>query len=468
MNDFDLVWTRYASAVDPELLALSKRYAELPDDKREAFRSRIAENQIESWRLPVVPIARRREPAPLSPLQERLWYLWKLEPDSSAYAITLNVRLEGELSPERLRSAFEGVVSRHDILRTRFEERDGEAWQVVQTDAPVAWSDDDLSRLTASEREAALSQRIRKMAMQPFDLRRSAPVRVALLRLDQGSHVFSLAMHHIIADGNSLGVLLQEVAALYEGAQLPLLPIQYGDYAAWQREWQSGPALDAQLAHWRERLGAEHPALELPTDHSRPKERAGAGGRVLQALPSALAARTHAFSRRQGVTPFMTLLAAFAVLLHRYSGQNDLRIGVPMGDRRGAETEGLIGFFVNTLVVRLELSGPMRVTDLLNQVRARAAEAQANQDTPFDRLVEALQPERRAGYSPLFQVMFSLSRSENISLPGVQATCLRSPLEMTQFDLTLDITEGPEGIEAAFEYAADLFDVETIERLCES
>ncbi len=292
---------------------------------------------------------------PLSFGQERLWYLWKLEPSSAAYTIALSVRLKGALQPARLREAFAGVVDRHESLRTRFVERDGTAWQAIDADGGLAWSEHDLS--ARPDMEASVSSRLRAAALAPFDLERGPLLRVMLLRLDDSTHVLSLALHHIVSDGWSMAVLLREVSALYRGEHLAAAALQYGDYAVWQREWLSGSALDEQLAYWRTRLGDEHPVLELPADRPRGMRRDGAGGRVTRLLPAALTSRVRAVSRAHGLTPFMTLLTGFALLLYRHGGQSDLRIGVPVANRRRVETEGVIGFFVNTLVLRIEVAG---------------------------------------------------------------------------------------------------------------
>jgi non-ribosomal peptide synthetase component F len=410
---------------------------------------------------------------PLSPGQERLWFLWCLEPESPAYNISGALRLDGELDTAALRAALQGVVERHESLRVHIEERDGAAWQVVGAKPDFGWATCNLSTLPEPRRPAKLTQQLEEAAAAPFDLRRGKLLRAKLIKLSEREHVLAVAMHHIVSDGWSIAVLLRELAELYAAARnsrainLPDLPIQYGDYALWQRTSLDNVELAAQLAYWRERLGSTHPVLALPVDRVRRGPRGTAGGRFICDLPVDMAAALGRLSQARRVTLFMTLLAAFDVLLARYSGQRDIRIGVPVVGRRQLETEGLIGFFVNTLVIRAEFDGTMRFGALLAQVRERVLEAQANQDVPFTRLLEILRPERHVSHTPLFQVMFSLDPADDSvpDFPGLRLSRLASETGATQFDLTLTAREMAAGLQLSFGYAHDIFDAATIKRI---
>ncbi|HEY0185788.1 MAG TPA: amino acid adenylation domain-containing protein, partial [Rhodopila sp.] len=393
-----------------------------------------------------------------------------MDPASAAYVVSGALRLTGVLDASAFRFALDGLVSRHEALRTRFEERDGVAWQVVDAAPHYAWSEHDLSGLAEADREAELAGRLHAAGQAAFDLAQGPVLRAALIRLGPEEHVLSLAMHHIVSDGWSIGILLRELLALYEAARqdreagLAPLPIQYGDYALWQREWLEGGALEAQLAYWRQRLGNEHPVLELPVDHVRQGARGSAGGRVERAVPPALAEALRQMSRAEGVTLFMTLLAAFDVLLYRYSGQSDLRVGVPVANRNRVETEGLIGFFVNTLVLRADVSGAQSFRDLLQQVRERMLEAQANQDLPFERLVAELQPERQVGRNPLVQVKFLLQEAWGQIAPSADLSveAIDTDQNSVHFDLSVDVIERAGMLDCQFTYAVDLFESATV------
>jgi acyl-CoA synthetase (AMP-forming)/AMP-acid ligase II/FPC/CPF motif-containing protein YcgG/acyl carrier protein len=423
-------------------------------------------------------VTRRRDVAadalPLSPGQEGVWFLWKLEPGSAAYNASRAIRLAGELDVAALRSALTRLVARHESLRTRFAEAEGVPRQVIGTEAVYRWLEEDFSGLTATEREARLRECLRRTAAAPFNLEHGPPLRAALIRLGAREHVLLLATHHIVSDGWSASILVRELIAFYEAARtgqepaLPAQPIRYGDYVLWQREWLDDATAEAQLAYWRKRLGTEHPVLQLPADRVRTGARSPEGGRCTREVSAALTAELRRLSQAQGATLFMTLLAAFDVLLYRYSGQHDVRIGVPVAGRQRLETEGLTGFFVNMLVIRTELSGALPFRALLAQVCERVLEAQAHQDLPFTRLVEALQPDRSLHQTPLFQVTFNLQQAgEHLpaSLPQLAVSDVESGTETVQFDLTLHVAEKTEGLQLSFDYARDLFDAATVERL---
>jgi amino acid adenylation domain-containing protein/non-ribosomal peptide synthase protein (TIGR01720 family) len=422
-------------------------------------------------------IARRpigQDRLPLSQEQERLWFLWCLEPQSPAYNLSGALRIVGELDVAALQNALKALTVRHESLRIRVEEADGVASQVIEAAPEFAWSTWNLTTLPEARRPAKLEQQLREVAAAPFDLRRGKLLRARLVKLGAHEQVLVLAMHHIIADGWSIGVLLKELSALYAAAhagtdaKLPALPIRYGDYVLWQRERLSSASLDQQLDYWRARLGDEHPLLALPADRPRRGTRQTAGGRVVRIVQASVTAALGGLSRTRQATLFMTLLAAFDALLARYSGQQDIRVGIPVTGRQRTETEGLIGFFVNTLVLRAEFSGAMPFGALLAQVRERMLEAQANQDLPFAQLIEALQPERDPSHPPLFQVMFNLEHGEEdafLDWPGLELSRLAADTGATQSDLTLTVRESKDGLRLSFGYASDLFDATTIEQL---
>ncbi|MGY2415070.1 condensation domain-containing protein, partial [Pseudomonas pergaminensis] len=410
----------------------------------------------------------REQPLGLSYAQERQWFLWQLAPHSAAYHVPRALRLKGQLDRDALQRAFDTLVARHESLRTHLQQDAGRTVQVITP--PVR-----IELALADADEASLKAQVEASITQPFDLRQGPLMRVSLLRLAQDEHVLVLVQHHIISDGWSMQVMVDELVQLYaaysrgEGLQLPALPIQYVDYALWQRSWMEAGEKTRQLDYWREVLGGEQPVLELPFDHQRPAVPTHRGARLNIPLPIPLLDSLKALAQREGVTLFMLLLASYQVLLHRYSGQPDIRVGVPIANRNRVETERLIGFFVNTQVLKVEIDGHTTISQLLAQVKRRALEAQAHQDLPFEQLVEALQPERSLSLSPLFQVAFN----HHISLAGQHLQRLGqlevSPVSwdesVAQFDLTLDIEESREQLSASLSYATDLFEAATIKRM---
>ncbi|MFW3899603.1 amino acid adenylation domain-containing protein [Pseudomonas bharatica] len=416
----------------------------------------------------VTPIF-RREPeacALLSYAQQRQWFLWQLEPGSSAYNIPVALRLTGMLDVAALEAAFEGLVARHETLRTTFRQDGEQAVQVVHEPVPFHLPVDDVDA-------ADLHARVAAELSAPFDLQAGPLLRVRLLRVGAGEHVLTVVQHHIVSDGWSMPIMIDELVRLYDGhrrgqaVHLPALPIQYADYAIWQRNWMEAGEQERQLGYWTAQLGGEQPVLELPTDRPRPLVQSHAGARLDIDLPPALAQKLKALARQQGVTLFMLLLASFQTLLHRYSGQADIRVGVPTANRNRAETEGLIGFFVNTQVLKAEFAADTTFGQLLQQIKHTAVQAQAHQDLPFEQLVQALQPERDLGRSPLFQVMFNhqtQSATQARQLPGLSVEKLQSGQHTAQFDLTLETLERDNGVGAALTYATALFDSASAER----
>ncbi|MBG5143179.1 pyoverdine non-ribosomal peptide synthetase PvdD, partial [Pseudomonas aeruginosa] len=416
-----------------------------------------------------IPLADRQQPLALSFAQERQWFLWQLEPESAAYHIPSALRLRGRLDVDALQRSFDSLVARHETLRTRFRLEGGRSYQQVQPAVSVSIEREQFG-------EEGLIERIQAIVVQPFDLERGPLLRVNLLQLAEDDHVLVLVQHHIVSDGWSMQVMVEELVQLYAGYSqgldvvLPALPIQYADYALWQRSWMEAGEKERQLAYWTGLLGGEQPVLELPFDRPRPARQSHRGAQLGFELSRELVEAVRALAQREGTSSFMLLLASFQALLYRYSGQADIRVGVPIANRNRVETERLIGFFVNTQVLKADLDGRMGFDELLAQARQRALEAQAHQDLPFEQLVEALQPERNASHNPLFQVLFNHQSEIRSVTPEVQLEDLRLEGlawdgQTAQFDLTLDIQEDENGIWASFDYAADLFDASTVERL---
>jgi amino acid adenylation domain-containing protein len=421
---------------------------------------------------PIVPTSRDGD-LPLSFAQQRLWFLAQMEGASAAYHIPFGLHLKGDLSCTALRRALDRIVVRHEVLRTTFALRDGEPVQEI--DAVEASSfcliEHDLRGHNDVEAELAALRELEAGAS--FDLAAGPLIRGRLIRLAEDEHVLLVTMHHIVSDGWSMGVLVGELKALYgaflggEADPLPELEIQYADYAVWQRQWIEGEILQQQAAYWKTTLSGAPALLELPTDHPRPVRRDFAGGYVELALDEQLTAGLKDLSRRQGTTLYMTLLAGWAILLARLSGQQDVVIGSPVANRGRAEIENLIGFFVNTLALRLDLSGSPRVSELLEQTKAQSLAAQQHQDIPFEQVVELAQPVRSLAHSPLFQVMFSWQNATEarLELPGLEVQPFEpSPHRVAKFDMTLSLQAAGDTIGGVVEYASALFEAASVHR----
>ncbi|PNB72966.1 non-ribosomal peptide synthetase [Pseudomonas sp. GW456-E7] len=416
----------------------------------------------------------RQQPMPQSLAQNRLWITWQLDPHSSAYNIPGALRLRGELDEDALRASFQQLIERHESLRTRFFERDGVALQQVTAGAGLNLQMIDISDLPVAEREARALQIREDEARTRFDLEKGPLLWVTLVRLDDEEHQLLVTMHHIIADGWSLNVLIDEFSRLYAAASqgqqalLAPLPTQYADYASWQRQWLAQGEGERQLAYWKARLGEEHPTLSLATDHPRSAQQLHSAARHTLRLGAALSDGIRQTAQAHDSTSFMLLLAAFQALLHRYSGQRDIRIGVPNANRPRLETQGLIGFFINTQVLRAEVDSRLPFTELLGQTRQAALGAQAHQDLPFEQLLEAFPQAREQG---LFQVMFNHQQRDLSALkrlPGLLAEELPWHSREAKFDLQLHSEEDRNGrLSLSFDYASELFDAATIERLSE-
>lgn len=432
--------------------------------------------------LPPIEAAERTSEPPLSFAQERLWFLHQLEPQSSAYHLFNGLRLHGPLNVAALEQTLHEIVQRHEILRTTFHIVDGRPVQRIDEQSSVTLVVSDLSALDDDERAREIDRITQDTARRPFDLAAGPLLRARLLRLGESQtgedeHVLLFTLHHIISDGWSATVLVREVTALYEAfcaahpsppaSPLPQLRIQYADYAIWQRRWLQGEVLDQHLSYWREQLQGAPPMLDLPTDRPRPTVQTFNGAAVSFAISSDLSETLATLSRREGVTLYMTLLAAFQILMSRYSGQTDIVVGGDTANRNSIETESLIGFFVNMLVLRTNVDGELAFGEFLRRVRDVALSAYAHQELPFEKLVEELQAPRELSRNPLFQVLFTLQNNtrEHLELAGVQLEPIAATGRPAKFDLTLAMKETNAGLLGVFEYNTDLFDESTIQRM---
>ncbi|MBR8840975.1 MAG: non-ribosomal peptide synthetase, partial [Stigonema ocellatum SAG 48.90 = DSM 106950] len=416
---------------------------------------------------------RNDEPLPLSWAQQRLWFINQLDSSSATYNIPAAVRISGDLDLKTLQQALSEIVRRHEILRTTFQTVNGTPIQVIHPEATMNINVVDLQQLSVAERETIQKQQVELEAITPFSLEIAPLIRCTLLHICAREYVLLLTMHHIVSDGWSMGVFISELCALYQaacnGVPSPLseLPIQYADFAVWQRQWLSGVVLETQLNYWRDQLLGAPQLLQLPTDRPRPVVQTYRGRTQSFTVVGDLKQKLQSLSQESGTTLFMTLLAAFATLLYRYSGQSDILIGSPIANRNRCEIESLIGFFVNTLVLRTRFSDNPSFESLLSQVRGTTLKAYEHQDVPFEQVVEALQPQRDLSHSPLFGVMFVLQNApmSEVELPGVTLTQLDHQSTIAKFDLTLSMSETDHGLVGLWEYNTDLFDGSTISRM---
>ncbi len=456
-----------------DALKLARRFIELPLEKRRLFLAGLQQEGVDFSVFPIPADVASDARDGLSYAQQRMWFLWQLDPQGAAYNLPMAVRLNGELDQAALHSAFDGLVARHETLRCVFSEQDGQVSQRIVEPFPVAIVSHDLSGLQADQREAQVRTLADAEAVAPFDLARGPLLRVQLLKLTDQAHVLLLTLHHIVADGWSYNVLIDEFIRLYDAASsgteaaLQPLPIQYRDYALWQRSWLEAGEQDRQLDYWRSKLGDEHAPLELPLDHARPSMPSYRGARHAFQVEPALAERLRRLAREQGVTLFMVLLAAFKVLLHRYSGQQAIRVGVPVANRNRAEVEGLIGCFINTQVLHTEIDPLIDRHQLLQRIKETALGAQGHQELPFERLVEVFEPQRSLGRNPLFQVLFNhqstvVDAGQITTRSGLTLEKVALDRHSARFDLSLDTYESAGRLQAAFTYALDVFDGATV------
>ena len=452
----------------------AKRIEDLSPEKRE-FLLRRFDREVGDVPPTQIRLQRRDSNSfPLSFAQERLWFLDQLEPGNPAYSISAAYRVTGRLNVTALEQSLDEIVRRHEILRTTFPVVNGQPVQVISPDIDLTLPIVDLRELPETEREAEAQRRATEEAQQPFDLARGPLLRVKLLRLSEDEHVFLLTMHHIVSDDWSLGVFMRELTALYEAfstgklSPLPELPIQYADFAFWQRRWLQGEMLESQLNYWKQQLGDSLSVLQLPTDRPRPPVQTYRGARQSLELPKNLSDALEALSQREGITLFVTLLAAFKTLLYRYTCQEDIIVGSPIANRNRSEIEGLIGFFANALAMRTNLSGNPSFRELLGRVREVTLGAYAHQDLPFEKLVEELQPERDLSRTPLFQVYFNMVNLDNrLEMSGLTVEPFSILEILSMFDLTLYVREQNKGTQLELVYNADLFEPDRMVEMLE-
>ncbi|SFW19181.1 non-ribosomal peptide synthetase [Pseudomonas sp. NFACC10-1] len=453
---------------------IAKRFVGLSLEQRQQFLARLRQEGKDFSLLPV-PLSRHDVSAiPLSFAQQRLLFLWQLDPSSDAYKMTTGLRLHGTLNESALRRAFDHLIERHEVLRTVFHTDSDQAQQVLLHDQTIALECIDLAGLTDVElRDAELALRVATVTGQPFDLRTGPLLRAHLFRLADDEHVLVVSMHHIVSDGWSMDVMIQEFVHCYqaycEGREpaLPELPLQYADYAIWQRSWLEAGEGARQLDYWRKQLGEEQPLLDAAPDFPRPATQSYQGEHLRFDFGVDLSQRLNAFARTQGMTLFMLVLAGFSLFLSRKAGQRDIRIGVPNANRGRAETEGLIGFFINTQVLRCQVDERLSYLDLLAQIRDTSFGAQAHQDVPFEQLVDQLAPERSLGHNPLFQAKFNqnvvLKQKTALRLAGLEVSEYAFDKQGAHFDLALDITDDGTLIHGDMAYASDLYRRSTVE-----
>lgn len=448
-------------------LRIAEKFIGLPLEQRRQFLAKMRQDGKDFGLLPI-PVSRHGlEAIPLSYAQQRLLFLWQLDPQSAAYNMAAGLRLRGDLDEGRLQRAFDGLVERHEALRTVFQVDGEQPLQRVLPAEPLALNHVDLR--ASAEPEVELARQVEEEVGRPFDLLQGPLLRASLFRLGQDERVLVVCMHHIVSDGWSMDVMVREFVQCYQaGAQhLPALPLQYADYAIWQRRWLEAGEGERQLQHWREQLGEEHTLLDVAADFPRPPVQSLQGETLTFDFGVALSQRLRDTARAQGVTLFMLMLAGYALFLSRHSGQHDIRIGVPNANRGREEVEGLIGFFVNTQVLRCNIDERLSLRELLAQVREATFAAQANQELPFEQLVEVLAPERSLAHNPLFQAKFNqnvgVQKQTALQLPGLAVSEYSLRKEGTHFDLALDITDDGNVVHGEMTYASDLYRRATIE-----
>ncbi|WP_407310824.1 amino acid adenylation domain-containing protein [Pseudomonas sp. nanlin1] len=456
---------------------IARRFVSLDREQRRQILDKMSASGQSFRLLPIVNARPQDGRIPLSYAQQRLLFLWQMAPDSAFYNVPMAVRLRGAIDEAALDAALQQLVLRHETLRTRFVAEDGQYYQVIDTASPVRLESVEVPDASPDTLQTLVGQALG----EPFDLLKGPLLRVRLLRLGSEEALLTVCMHHIVSDGWSSKLMVSEFVQLYAAqasgvpAALPALPIQYADYAVWQRSWLEAGEDQRQLAYWSERLGHEPHALQLPLDHPRPAQPSYRGASVACELPAQLAEALRALARREGCTLFMLMLTALAVVLARHSGQADIRVGAPNAGRNREELEGLIGFFINTQVLRVEVDELASVGQLLAQVKETVAGAQAHQDLPFEHLVDALAPERDLSRNPLFQVKINQNVADEVAGSyqgqGLGALAVEAyPIDTAdaRFDLALDFTDHGNAIEAVFSYATDLFEAPTIQRIAQA
>lgn len=457
-------------------LRLARRFIELAPQKRQLFLKALEAENVDFSLFPIASNVQVADRDALSYAQQRMWFAWQLNPRGCAYHLPMAVKLRGSVNLQALQRAVDALVKRHESLRTVFRERDDQVVQHVLEAGHVGVEFMDVCVGESAEGEARIDTLVRDEALAPFDLVRGPLLRIKLLKKHHDEHLLLVTLHHIVADGWSMGVLIDELVRLYDAfsqgaeAVLPALPIQYRDYALWQRSWLEAGEQARQLAYWQDKLGDEHPVLELPADLQRPAVRGDRGERYEVDIDPQRVAQLREVARKHNVTLFVLLLASFSLLLYRYTGQHIQRVGVPIANRHRPETEGLIGCFINTQVLQTAVDPLIDTGELLRRVKASAMEAQSFQDLPFEKLVQALNLDRSDAHSPLFQVLFNhqsnVTDVETLKThSGLVLEKLTLPKTTARFDLALDTVERDGQLQAAFTFAVDLFTRPTIARL---
>ncbi|MBH8561813.1 condensation protein [Nostoc sp. CENA67] len=453
---------------------LSQRIAGLSPEKLKLLTQKLNQKKGNLLsKTQIKPQSRESNTFPLSFAQQRLWFLDQLEPGNPAFNICQFMQLTGLLNVVALEKSFQEVVKRHEILRTTFTIIDGQPFQVINPTAVFQLKLLNLQKLSLDEREVEVLRLANEEAQQPFNLAKDCLVRVTLLQLSQTEHALFLSMHHIVSDGWSIGILIQEITTLYKAfsqgypSPLPELPIQYADFAVWQRQWLQGEEMMTQLEYWKQQLGNRLTVLKMPSDRPRPTVQSYNGDSQFFVLEKAITEKLKTLYQREGITLFMTILAAFKILLHWYTKQEDIVVGTDIANRNQLETKGLIGFFVNQLVLRTNLSDNPSFKDLLKQVRQTTLDAYVHQDLPFDKLVEVLNPKRNLSQTPLFQVKLVLENTQNHTFDflGLKITPINLIKQAVQFDLLLELTEFEQGLFGLWEYNTDMYETTTITQI---
>lgn len=450
-----------------------KRRSKLSPMQRELLEKRLR-GKVDSYsRLEIIPKRSQMSPAPLSFAQQRLWFLCQLDPSNPYYNELACIQLTGALNVDAMEQSLNEIVQRHEALRTTFEMVEGQAVQIIHPTITVALQVINLRLIPERVRQAKVDQLIIQIAQKPFDLASGPLLRTILLQTGVQEYVLLFVIHHIAMDGWSKGVVYQELAILYEAfctgktSSLPELPIQYADFATWQRHWLQGDVLQAHLAYWKKQLGSNLLTLQLPTDRPRPAVQTFRGASQYLTLPPDLTTNLKALSQQQEATLFMTLLATFKILLHWYTSQDDIVVGTDIANRDRSEIEGLIGFFINQLVLRTNLSDNPTFQELVGRVRKVTLDAYAHQHLPFEKLVDVLKPERTLNYMPLFQVKLVLQNTPLplLKLAGLNIRQLNSDNGTAKFDLLLNLIDTEQGLTGKLEYNTEIFDASSITRM---
>jgi len=455
------------------LSEVAKIIADLPLEQLKAVARRVSMNQAETAHSPILALSRTSNSFPLSFAQERLWFIDQLTPDSVAYNASNGMHLGGALSVATLEQTLSEIVRRHETLRTKFSLVDDEPVQIIQVAQPHSLPMVDVSRL--SEVEQKVQSLAAMEAQRPFDLSQGPLLRSWLIRLSPSEHVVLLTMHHIISDGWSMGVLVEEVSTLYQafsgGGLSPLaeLRIQYADYTRWQRQYLKGDVLRSKLNYWKKQLHQAPPLIKLATDRPRPPVQSFRGAAQSFRLPAETTEALQEICRERGCTLFMALLAAFKILLHRYTNDEDIVVGTNVANRNNSQLEGLIGLFINNLVLRTRLTGNPSFYEFLEQVRQVCLQAYIHQDVPFEKVVDELRVERTLSYNPLFQALFVLQNNAvpTMKMPGLTLRTLGAQTKVSQFDLLVNMSETPQGLVGFIDYNTDLFNDSTISQMSE-